>query len=188
MLLVDNCTAHPHLDNLKNICLDFFTCEHYVPHTANGPGNYKEPQDIYRKELVYTTLDAIEDSVFSASSTAMEISSKVTILDAIRFLAKSWRQVKAKTIINCFAKGGFRRPVAEPEDAPLAPDEELDVRASDVVALPEVINGAEYIGIDHNAPCFVEETGLEDAVVDDIVHQRVQSPSRTKLTVAITMI
>ena len=61
----------------------------------------------YRKELVQMTITAIEDNLLSTSCMATEVSAKITILDAIRVVAKSWRQVKTQTIANCFRKGGF---------------------------------------------------------------------------------
>ena len=80
------------------------------------------------------TLAAIEDNLVSLSSTAINISSNVKILVAVRFLARRWRLMKMETIANCFCKGGFQvcseyQPMEEPKDQP---------------ALPEVINSDSY--------------------------------------------
>ena len=98
LLLVDNCTAHPALDTLKNIRLEFLP-----PNTTSliqpmDQGIIKNIKCHYRKELVQMTITAIEDNLLSC--TATEVSAKITILDAIRVVA-------TQTIANCFRKGGF---------------------------------------------------------------------------------
>jgi hypothetical protein len=40
LLLLGNSAAHPHLDSLKNIQLEFF--QHRIPDTTNGRGNHKK--------------------------------------------------------------------------------------------------------------------------------------------------
>ena len=91
LLLVDNCTAHPALDTLKNIRLEFLP-----PNTTSliqpmDQGIIKNFKGHYRKELVQMTITAIEDNLLSTSCMATEVSAKITILDAIRVVAKSWR-------------------------------------------------------------------------------------------------
>lgn len=100
-------------------------------------------------------LAAIKDNLFSSSYTAINISSKVTILDAIHFLAR--RLVEMETIVNCFRKGGFQvcsedQPMEELEDQPLA--------------LPEVINSESYLHINDSAPFYTENDGIEDEIVE----------------------
>ena len=109
-------------------------------------------------------LAAIEDNLVSSSSTAIDISSKVTILDAIRFLARSWRLVKMETIANCFHKGGFQvcsedQPMEEPEDQP---------------AWPEVINSDSYLHIDDEAPCHTDNDSIEDEIVEAFKSKKLQ--------------
>ena len=107
LLLVDNCTAHPHIDTLKNIRLEFLPANTTSLIQPMGQGVIKNLKTFYRKELVQMTVAAIEDNLASSSSTATDSSSKFTLLDPIRFVAKSWQQVKGDTIANCFRKGGF---------------------------------------------------------------------------------
>ena len=61
----------------------------------------------------------------------------ISILQAVSFVAKSWRAVKEATIINCFSKAGFftLSPCVIDEN-----DEEL--------SLAEINNGEEYNNID----------------------------------------
>ena len=78
---------------------------------------------------------------------ATEVSAKITILDAIRVVAKSWRQVKTQTIANCFRKGGFWVTASEEGTE----SKNLASQGSDEEqALPEVVNGDSYLRIDED--------------------------------------
>ena len=49
----------------------------------------------------------IEENILNPSFTAIDVSSKISILQAVSFVAKSWWAVKEATIINCISKAGF---------------------------------------------------------------------------------
>ena len=107
LLLVDNCTAHPHVSTLKNIQLEFLP-----PITTSliqpmDQGIIKNLKTLYCKELVHTTRACIEENILNPSSTAIDVSFKISIPQAVSFVAKSWRAVKEATIINCFRKADF---------------------------------------------------------------------------------
>ena len=92
LLLVDNCTAHPHVSTLKNIQLEFLS-----PNTTSliqpmDQGIIKNLKTLYRKELVHMTLAYLEETILNPSSTAIDVSSKISILQAVSFVAKSWGQ------------------------------------------------------------------------------------------------
>ena len=57
-------------------------------------GIIKDLKILYRKELVHMTLAYIEENILNPSSTAIDVSSKILILQAVSFVAKSWRAVK----------------------------------------------------------------------------------------------
>ena len=118
------------------------------------------------------TIAAIEDSLVSTTSTATDVSSKVTILDAVRFVAKSWRQVKAQTIANCFRKGGFRVVAASEEGAESG--EAASLEAEEEPVLPEVVNGESYLRIDEDIQCFNDEDVLEDDIVEAVSSKRLR--------------
>jgi hypothetical protein len=42
------------------------------------------------------------------SSTAKEFSARIDLIQAVQFIADSWRRVITKTIQNCFAHCGFK--------------------------------------------------------------------------------
>jgi hypothetical protein len=56
-------------------------------------GVIKNLKTLYWNELVLMTLAALEDDLLSPESTATDVSSEVSILDAIRLVAKSCRAV-----------------------------------------------------------------------------------------------
>ena len=83
------------------------------------------------------TLAYIEENILNPSSTAIDVSSNISILQAVSFVAKSWREVKEASITNCFSKAGFftLSPCVIDEN-----DEEF--------SLPDINNGEEYNNID----------------------------------------
>ena len=106
-LLADNCTAHHNVSTLKNIQLKFLP-----PNTTSliqpmDQGIIKNLKTVYRQELVHMTLAYIEENILNPSSNATDDSSKISILQAVSFVAKSCRAVKEATIINCFRKADF---------------------------------------------------------------------------------
>ena len=103
-LLVDNCTARPHVSTLKNIQLEFLPSNTTSLIQPMDQGIIKNLKTLYRKELVHMTLAYIEETILNPSSTAIDVSSKISILQAVSFVAKSWQAVKEATIINCFEK------------------------------------------------------------------------------------
>ncbi len=105
------------------------------------------------------TLAYIEENIFNPSSTAIDICSKISILQAVSFVAKSWREVKEATIINCFWKAGFFTLSPSVID-----DEEF--------SLPEINNGEEYNNIDAELPCYSETNVLDDEIVEMIIAKR----------------
>ena len=85
LLLVDNCIAHPALDTLHNIHLEFLPATTASLIQPMAQGVIKNLKTHYRKELVQMTIATIEGRLVSTTSTATDVSSKVPILDAIHF-------------------------------------------------------------------------------------------------------
>ena len=149
MLLVDNCAAHPHLDSLKNIKLDFLP-----PNTTSlvqpmDMGIIKNLKTLYRGKLVNYIIEKIEAKLVTSSSTSKEISAKINILQVVQFVADSWRVTSTKTILNCFGACGFK-----PLDS-VMPPHAIDSENNEILQVP-VINCSEYLSIDNNIECFDE--------------------------------
>ena len=107
LLLIDNCPAHPKIKSLQNIRLEFLPANTTSLIQPLDQGIIKNVKTFYRKELVQMIISIIDQNLMNSSVTAIDISSKISLLDAIYFLARSWRRVKQATIANCFHKSGF---------------------------------------------------------------------------------
>ena len=107
------------------------------------------------------TLAYIEENILNPSSTAIDVSSKISILQAVSFVAKSWRAVNEATIINCFRKAGFFTLSPSVID-----DEEF--------SLAEINNGEEYTNIhaDAELPSYSETNVPDDEIVETIIAKR----------------
>lgn len=92
LLLVDNCPAHPHLSNLKNIKLEFFPPNFTSVLQPMDQGVIHSLKVHYRRHLMISNLKCIESSTPVA----------INLLDAIEMVSKAWQQVSQKTIKNCF--------------------------------------------------------------------------------------
>ena len=62
-----------------------------------------------------------------------------------------------ETIVNCFCKGGFQV---------CSEDQSMEELEDQPPALPEVINSESYLQIDDSAPCYTEDDGIEDEIVE----------------------
>lgn len=103
VLLVDNCTAHPHLENLRCIKLVFLP-----PNTTSvlqpmDQGVIRSLKSHYRKQLLMRVLEKYDEN--------MEFD--ISLLEAILLLEKSWRKVTPATIRNCFRHAGLLKDPGE---------------------------------------------------------------------------
>lgn len=115
LMFVDNCPAHPRNvgDKLKNIELAYFPPNMTSVLQPMDQGIIKNLKQHYRKRILTKVLASMEED--------SEI--KVTLLDAIRDLSKTWHvNVKTQTIANCFRKAGFIK-----EELPLEPWDDEDL-------------------------------------------------------------
>lgn len=68
----------------------------------------------YRNYIVKKIVkDIDDDDSTNHSEPAIQLSRKLTVLDAIHLLTRAWRDVTPTTIQNCFRKGGFSHPTAD---------------------------------------------------------------------------
>lgn len=111
-LIIDNCTAHPHLENLKWVELIFLppnTTSHTQP---MDQGIIRALKAKYRSLAVSKLIKALEKK---------EPIPKFSILSAMYMLKKAWDDVSNKTFTNCFRKSGISQ-----KDAARAINEEDD--------------------------------------------------------------
>lgn len=92
LLLVDNCPAHPHLLDLRNIKLEFFPPNFTSVLQPMDQGVIHSLKVHYRRQLMFSNLKCIKNNT--------PIS--INMLDAIEMISKAWQQVTLKTIKNYF--------------------------------------------------------------------------------------
>ena len=108
-LVIDNCTAHPNIENLKSITLYF-----RPPNTTSclqpmDQGVIRSLKCKYRTRIIRTIINAIDNGKQMPS---------ISILEAMKVLAHSWSEVSESFIINCFRKAGFKEGVSDEDDDP----------------------------------------------------------------------
>lgn len=158
LLLIDNATSHQTAP-LKNIHIEFLP-----PNTTSliqplDMGIIKNLKVHYRAILVHNILQEIEDNTADVTTTAKDLSSKVSLLQAIQFVADSWRRVTSQTIINCFGRCGFK---SQDFDNVLSPAQQIPEE------LTRVSNFEEYANIDVQVPCCSEEDNLDDEIIEQV--------------------
>lgn len=95
LVLVDNCPAHCKIENLTNINLMFLPPNVTSVLQPMDQGIIRSFKCHFRKLLI---LKFIEHS---------ENKNKISVLQAIRFMAEAWNAVTEETIKNCFKKSGI---------------------------------------------------------------------------------
>ncbi|KAK3759236.1 hypothetical protein RRG08_054955 [Elysia crispata] len=111
-MVVDNCPAHTHIDDLRSIKLVFLppnTTSHLQPCDQGIINSLKHH---YRARVVRKYLDHIKDKMtaVSAEPTTSE-TFRITVLDALCDLRSVWDKVTEKTIKNCFRHAGFCKEI-----------------------------------------------------------------------------
>ena len=103
-LIIDNCTAHPHVENLKWVELIFLP-----PNTTS----HTQPMDqgiIQALEAKYHSL-AVRKLILALEK--KEAIPKLSILSAMYMLKKSWDAISNQIFSNCFRKSGISEKDAE---------------------------------------------------------------------------
>ena len=95
-LIIDNCPAHPNVDNLKAIELVFLPPSTISKIQPMEQGAIRALQAFYRSNVVRRQIKYID---------AGRTTPKINIVEAM--LVRSWDAVSANTIKNCFRKAGI---------------------------------------------------------------------------------
>ena len=112
ILFLDNATVHPpsligKYSNIKVVFLPKNTTSRLQPLDA---GIIQSFNTKYRKSLMRHVIARTEDDL-----TASEIVKEMDILQAIQWVADSWKEVSVDTIRNCFGKCGITEKTVESE-------------------------------------------------------------------------
>ena len=106
-LIIDNCPAHPVIENLKSVTLYFLP-----PNTTSAlqpmdQGVIWSLKSKYRTHIIQKVLAAIDQG---------KQLPVISILEAMKVLALSLSEVSKEAITNCFTKSGFSEDVCSEED------------------------------------------------------------------------
>ena len=164
-LLMDDAGCHPHdlKDKYRNVKIIFLppnTTSMLQPLDLGIIQNFKVN---YRKLLLRFVILKIDEC-----ETAAEVIKSVSILQAVRWVAQAWEEVKEETILKCFRKAGilmedFALASREHEDE--VPFDELDKPSSSRDELEDLIHQlniptqevcslAEYVNGDDILPTY----------------------------------
>lgn len=107
LLLVDNCPAHPHVENLQFMELVFLPPNVTAILQPMDQGVIRCLKAHYRKMLLTRLIQCAENKEqFS-----------ISVLDALVMIKTAWNRVSQETLRNCFRHAGFfRTSHFEPED------------------------------------------------------------------------
>eukprot|EP00106_Octopus_bimaculoides_P004825 XP_014772267.1 PREDICTED: tigger transposable element-derived protein 4-like [Octopus bimaculoides] len=139
VLLVDSCTAHPAITNLKQVKLMFFPSKIIKVKQPCNQGIIKALKSLYRSALVRNLILDIDGHPEIKAN-----AKKITLLDAIHLIAKSWNNLKTSTIVSCFQKAGFTCVDTPPAE-------------EDVVVPPTMLTKEqfeEYVTQDDDLECY----------------------------------
>lgn len=137
-LIIDNCTAHPNVHNLKNIKLVFLP-----PNTTSvlqplDQGIIRSFKCHYRKQFILLKLARME----------RKEDLKISVLDAIRLMTDAWGNVTQLCIQNCFKKAKFietsDEEFEEEDDLPLS----VWLQQKEIKEYNDVLNIDEFINVD----------------------------------------
>ena len=163
LLILNNCAAHPNLNCLTNIQLQFLPPNTTALAQPMDMEIIKNLKSMYRRKLVRHILAETEDNMLTSSTTA-QISSAVNLLQAVQFIADIWRAVSPKTIQNSFRHCGFEQPELQLD----AHDNE-DQGVSEVQC---VENYEQFDSIDNTVSCYNENDHCEDDILEQIAEER----------------
>ena len=114
LMIVDNCPAHPAINGLSSIKLEFLppnTTSHTQPCDQGIIHSFKRH---YRGKVVMRLLSYINDRESATSATASFF--YISMLDALYFMRWAWDRVSTETVANCFRHAGFVDPSQDNTD------------------------------------------------------------------------
>ena len=154
--IIDNCPAHPSLDNLKAMELILLPPNTTSKMQPMDQGVIRALMTYYRSKIFKRYIPHIDSGKELVS---------ISILAAMRMLVESWDAVSSDTAVNCFKKAGISK---ETRAASLADDDEPfkllagnvdELKARGVVG--ESFAEHDYVDFDFNV-CKNETFNLKD--------------------------
>lgn len=123
LLIIDNAPTHFSDIELSNVTVKFFP-----PNTTSrlqplDQGVIKNMKVHFKRRLLQHVLAFVDDC-----SLATEITKKINVLDAVKWVKYAWDEVKDVTIQKCFAKAGFSVDNLALSDQQLDDEDEISLQ------------------------------------------------------------
>lgn len=132
LLIIDNCPAHPTLNNLKKIKIVFLPANCTSVLQPLDQGIIRSFKCHYRKFVlrkVITAMDAKQNY-------------SISVLDAVEFMAKAWRKVSQQTIVNCFRHAQLS--ISQEQSDENNEDEDEDIPLAELIRRLAEINEVHF--------------------------------------------
>ena len=165
VLLVDNCPAHPFIDNLVSTELMFLP-----PNTTSK----LQPmdQDVIRSLKAHCKTMSIKKLIEAIEK--KKALSEFSILDAMQMLDLAWGKVTTKTVVNCFEKAGISKE--KQSEALLDADDpfkDLQEQSEKLAVynpefFPEGTTANAIVSVD-DSPTSTEPLMTDDAILCDVL-------------------
>ena len=148
-LVIDNCPAHPQIENLKAIKLFFLPPKTTSKTQPMDQGVIRSLKAKYRKNVVRKVFRSAENK---------KTLTKIMLLQGMQMLVAAWDALTTQTIVNCFRKSGIS---IESQEAAIAEDhnpfQELQVEIDNLRSVqPDLIAenmvAASFTDVDTEVP------------------------------------
>ena len=96
--VIDNCPAHPHIDNLKVIKLYLLPPNTTSKTQPMDQGVIRSLKAKYRKNIVRKIIQSVEKK---------KTLPKISLLQVMQILVSAWDALLTQAIVNCFRKSGI---------------------------------------------------------------------------------
>ena len=169
MFVIDNCPAHPHIENLQSTTLYFLP-----PNTTSSlqpmdQGVIRSLKCKYRTRIIQKYITAIDNEKQIPN---------ISMLEAMKMLVHSWSEISETTIVNCFAKAGFKEGMTDEEDDPFSTlKRSIDqLRQREENLIPNYLTYEDVLTIDDNIAVLGGVMTDKEIVQDirDVVEEEVQ--------------
>ncbi|GFO12528.1 tigger transposable element-derived protein 4-like [Plakobranchus ocellatus] len=159
-MIVDNCPAHPSVDNMKAIKLVFLPPKHHQYFRALDQGIINSFKRNYRKAVAQRYLVHID--------TGCPDTFNISVLQALYLMKKAWDDISTSAIANCFRYAGFYSQEESSETESETSQENRDLvflfdRLKGVVPVDGTLGA--FLSIDDDVST-AEETSIQQIAAD----------------------
>lgn len=164
VLIIDNCPAHPNVDNLKAIQLVFLPPNTTSKTQPMDQGVIRALKAFYRTNVVRRQIKYVDEG---------KTTPKINILQAMRMLVKSWDAISINTVKNCFRKAGISQETQvasiNEEDDPfkLLQQNVDELKSRDLV--DENLTVDDYVDIDFQVTTSETSAMTDQEILDSIL-------------------